>query len=1164
MNIRPKNTILFAQTGVKFSQNNLRGANWRQQVFNNYRQHLLDQLAKYGEADDYGKWLNEMQARHSNIYNLAGGEKGNWEDIAYKNDLVGQYQQDYRGGLGNDGQYKRFGTISINPEDKYDFNQTGIKTNQETRYNIVNPPSRTSGDYSRDGYNYKVDNLYSAITDDRRLLGRKGDWDENSEEYKQWQKDLNSRGWETYLDTKDNYYKLRKFTGEIDGGNPLGDDKEVVITPAKKEDPSITEGQKQDPESPWANFGNKLKAAAPDILDTLRLTGNLHNNSRVFDHMMKAIRPSLQQTYLTHRQVVGDEATKQAYYRRAAQGQTQAAKPFTSDADRQMAYMMEAKRVGDELRAQGDLADNQMIRQTSDESNQHEWGNTQRRTEVANYNINQLNQAYAAKEQLKAQKHSADWTNVDNYLMGIQNKWEQKRAKQEAIQDQLNALQMQDDLANNSQIKEAETQLNDLAKKLYPNGNINWNDTRLSDAIKNLQSVKRKEYIKQYRLLYGKRGAKVEYTADDKYLYKTSRDIVEHFRKMSKLADDSRIKTRPKPIKLSPHPDGNKRRKYQLGGVAPFTIYRPLGIGGQQTISASSDTGSSKSSSSKDTAAKDKLDMIKELFKSVRGLPVDVNAVYSDLSNLFAKYKAFGEEMSTDDIASIYLNSMQKINNLKYSQDVYEKAKALATSKESLEEFAVDSRGRFVVQDKDGNISYVKGWKEALESGKNPLTNQQLLDQRAYNPDLMSRKGDYIIENVVNNGMGINKIAAQIKALAGSLSSTEEKIDGISQVESSKVKAGLKILAGAPDGYYKHTINDKNQQAQVNAALNYITNMLSLSQKATLETHGGVKENIAAFLSSQTGSTHEVNISPLTGKASKDNSGSGGKGDSDNSAGLAFVLGQGPRVPVVFNTGTSYQITANGIQGVLQNKSNENLGQGATLQDATKSQEGGYFQWNKATFGGSKLISTAFSHIILNDSTIIGVDLPYKKGIDGNEVPDFQQLKRMEAADDEIRQKGIQSNDYNNINQIYQNHQLPPKYDQNGKLNKQDYRRFAVIQATLDETSLQNKNAILSDEVAIANEVERDLYNESMRKITGNNKFELDEGWPIFGGETKLYKGSIFVPYQEDIAFAALSSGKPLNVDLPNNSSTVQQMQYAPATLNYKPQDITLSQIKNN
>jgi len=36
-----------------------------------------------------------------------------------------------------------------------------------------------------------------------------------------------------------------------------------------------------------------------------------------------------------------------------------------------MAYMMDANRVANELRAQGDLADNQEIRRTSDESNQH-------------------------------------------------------------------------------------------------------------------------------------------------------------------------------------------------------------------------------------------------------------------------------------------------------------------------------------------------------------------------------------------------------------------------------------------------------------------------------------------------------------------------------------------------------------------------------------------------------------------------------------------------------------------------------------------------------------------------------------------------------------------------------------------------------------------------
>jgi len=59
---------------------------------------------------------------------------------------------------------------------------------------------------------------------------------------------------------------------------------------------------------------------APDLLEAIRLAGTLHNNNRIFDESKKAIIPNLQQSYHTYRQVVGDEATKQAYYRRAAQG----------------------------------------------------------------------------------------------------------------------------------------------------------------------------------------------------------------------------------------------------------------------------------------------------------------------------------------------------------------------------------------------------------------------------------------------------------------------------------------------------------------------------------------------------------------------------------------------------------------------------------------------------------------------------------------------------------------------------------------------------------------------------------------------------------------------------------------------------------------------------
>ena len=1120
MNIRPKNTILFAQTGVKFSQNNLRGANWRQQVFNNYRQHLLDQLAKYGEADDYGKWLNEMQARHSNIYNLAGGEKGNWEDIAYKNDLVGQYQQDYRGGLGNDGQYKRYGSIQLNDSDRYDFNQTGIKTNQGTRYNIANPPTRTSGDYSRSGYNYKVDNLYSAITDDRRLLGRKGDWDENSDEYKSWQKDLNSKGWETYLDTSDNYYKLRRLNTPP-SSTPQNQQKKNEILVGQKDDST---------NSFWDKLSTGFKNIAPDLLDALRLAGNMYNNERVYNESMKAIIPNLQQTYLTHRQVVGDEATKQAYYRRAAQGQTKAAQPFTSDADRQVAYMQEARRVGDELRAQGDLADNQEIRRTSDESNQHQWANTQRLTENANYNTTEINKANAARHQLTAQKYSADWTNLDQYLLGQQAKFQQKKSKQDAIEDYIKTLQMQDDLANDPDIKDAYDNLEAEAKKLYPNGDINWSDPRLQDAKNKLSSTRRKSMIKYYTL-YAKSGTKItKKDTTDKYLYKTSRDIVEHFRRMSKITDDSRVRTMPKPIKTSSHP-----RKMQLGGVAPFTIYRPLGVGGETTTQTSTSTEGSKSS--KDTAAKDKLDMIKEMFKAVQntGLPIDVNVVYRDLNNLFSKAQAFGEELSTDDIASIYLQSMQKISNLKYSKENYDKAMAVATSNESLYEYAVDASGNYVVQDKDANLSLARSLEEAKEKGLNPITNQQLLNLRAYSPNMAFQKGDALISNIINNGMGINKIGAQIKALAGNLGSTEGKLEGISQIESGKVKAGLQLLAetkGTPDGHYSVTNYTKDQQNQVQAALKYIENMLSPSQKAILEAHGGTKQNIALFLTSQQDYINEQTISPLTGKASnKDNSKEGSEGLKLDAA-TALISGKGYQGAIEFNPGTSYAVTVNARHSGFQKKSGENMGSGITMQEATTSTLDKVLDWNKATLGGSKLNPTGYNRIMINSDDVVGVDLPV--GSDKN-TPDFTMLQKLQVLDQELLKKGIEDtpNNWKQINQVCQEVGLPAKYKNNGSLNEYSWNRFAAFQVTADDSVLVDKNAILSDILGV---VEDDNVREQYEQVIQKNNKNYKLGSGFLGlGKQALYQGTVFVPINSSYVASALSGGQNISMQQATN-----------------------------
>jgi len=81
---------------------------------------------------------------------------------------------------------------------------------------------------------------------------------------------------------------------------------------------------------------------------------------------------------------------------------------------------------------------------------------------------------------------------------------------------------------------------------------------------------------------------------------------------------------------------------------------------------------------------------------------------------------------------------------------------------------------------------------------------------------LLLEQGNAIIENVVNNGMGINKIGASIKALAGNIGSTTSKIEGLSEVQSKQVKAGVQLLTqtdGTPDGIYQVTTTNKNSSA---------------------------------------------------------------------------------------------------------------------------------------------------------------------------------------------------------------------------------------------------------------------------------------------------------------------------------------------------------------
>ena len=678
---------------------------------------------------------------------------------------------------------------------------------------------------------------------------------------------------------------------------------ETLDTSINPERISVTDGgsiipnRKSDPwwkTINWKGLGENIQNLAPNIMEDIRLAGTLNNNNRVYEATLKGIRPNLMQTYLTHRQVVGDEATKQAYYRRGAEGTTRASQAFTSDADRQMAYQMEAQRQANELRAQGDLADNQEIRRTSDESNQHQWANTQRRAEVANQNIAQINAANQAKQNLLAQKYTADWTSWDNFLRGREYRWRQKQAENKALDDQMWMLQRSNEIENDPELLDLQSQL-EAASKLPENQKeefgvrvINYN----AHAIKELQrKIRNRQFQLQYETLqqkqnrkisFVKSGNKITYKKRDDLLYKSARDAVEHFRKMIKLTDDSYQKSRKKVPKLIPHPKGSVK-KYQQGGVGPFGVFTPVGLGGEQSMTTESTTGSgSRTSSNKDDSGKDMLNLFKDLFSKMEGLPIDVSSVYAPLMSLMDRVKFNGGELSPQEISTIYIQSMQQLSKLKYNQKQYDNAVNNAKENEALTEFVITPGGKILSQNINDGSFKTMSWEELSNSDEyRALTNNTLLELRANSPNLAFNS--QILE-YVNGTIGMNKVTEQIKNLIGTMGETEIQKQGYTKKEASQIAKGLEMLADAPDGVYKYTIDNKNQDEQVKAAFRFIKNTLPRNMRDTLKVYadmGGVSIDnmIKNALDKGYKSTDKFSIEAMTGKAAKDADGNS-KSDS--------------------------------------------------------------------------------------------------------------------------------------------------------------------------------------------------------------------------------------------------------------------------------------------
>lgn len=385
--------IIKAQTGVKFGQN----ANYYTGVFLPSLDYILEGL---GKDKDYYKWLNNMQSSHSKLYKSAGT---NWQNIAYHNSTVGDYQNQYKAGY--NGEWG---------DDAIGYNSLGIQNAQNLGMFDVSGRTRTSGDWSNK--QYTTDNLYSAITDYRRLLGRKGDF--TPEQLKEIQEKFKNKGFDYYLDS-DDYYKLRPLSALTGLNQPISI---PTVESSLSEEPNLskalesstvdlTQGKKKD------NLGKgSIEGLAQDLMGSGRLFLSLHTNRKIENILKNANRPYLINTYERYSPVTGAFSEMQFRNRQAADLRRQANRPFTSDSRLQLAGKLEADRQARDLEYQGFLADDKEIKRTQAEALARQEDNMARRSQVTNANRKSIIDKIREDAQIEVGRRLRDYQGVDNFL----------------------------------------------------------------------------------------------------------------------------------------------------------------------------------------------------------------------------------------------------------------------------------------------------------------------------------------------------------------------------------------------------------------------------------------------------------------------------------------------------------------------------------------------------------------------------------------------------------------------------------------------------------------------------------------------------------------------------------------------------------------------------
>lgn len=606
--------------------------------------------------------------------------------------------------------------------------------------------------------------------------------------------------------------------------------------------------------------------------------------------------------------------------------------------------------------------------------------------------------------------------------------------------------------------------------------------------------------------------------------------------------------------------------KLQDGGfMSLFTQYAPI-QSPAPSQSARSSSSREERISEREKSTKGKLtekDFF-ELVSKVDGLPNDIRALVSNLSNMFQMQQLTGTA-DIADLASTYLSNLYQIKMASYNKKEYDKAYTEVTKNGGLNEYAITTSGQVIVLDEDDNLQPISVSELLKGTGKyRPLTNSNLLYLRAYQPEYINNNQ---ILNTVSNGIGMEQVDKMIREKLSSLGTSETVRSGYSVKADSYIAQGLNVLSQVEsaaiagqtgmtlDGMYKNKIITKDQKQQAEAALQYIYNTLPDNAKTLLSIkagnasnpQAGAQEEILQLITSrmdQTNSsetTWEGTLEEVTKGPGKSRSGSGSGDDglgsddikTDPYYNMSRMIGGNP-TSLSVNKGTNYQMNVDGVNyPSIPGFDGKPIGKTSLENLLVSGLQGVVTDKNAITFGNVVLSSTDFDNIMYDGTGGTMAILPTKMSASGRKVVDLEALDRWEAANKQLRDMGINSiydSDHQQevVQVLYQNQLEKLVNVSTGSLDYSALGQFMIVDGyavdnssknTFKDSSFVTKVDDNSEEIPM---IEKALSTD---KDQSNYKIDVDN-WYDWNGRDTVYKGSIYIPITSNQLQAMTASGQ--------------------------------------